>query len=141
MTETLKMFTVEEANRTLPLVGRIVTDLTALHPKWRAAVAAFEVAQADVTAATETDEARALRLEAGRLAGEIEACLDELEQVGCIFKGFEAGLIDFPTFHEDRVVYLCWQLGEPHLTHWHELDAGFAGRRPLDLHLLSATNP
>ncbi len=140
MTETPKLFTVEEADRTLPLVSRIVTDLIALHPEWRAAVAAFEAAQAHVTAVAETDEARTLRLEAGRLAGEIEACLDELEQVGCIFKGFEAGLIDFPTFHEDRVVYLCWQLGEPHLTHWHELDAGFAGRRPLDPHLLSATN-
>lgn len=131
MTGTPKLFTVEEANRTLPLVRRIVADLIALHPRWRAAVTAYELAQVGESAAAESEEARTLRLEAGRLAGEIEACLDELEQVGCIFKGFEAGLIDFPMLHDGRTVYLCWRHGEPAITHWHEIDSGFAGRRPL----------
>ena len=140
MSQAPKVFTIEEANRTLPLVRRIVADLIALHPRWRAAVAAFEAAQASVTAAAETEEARTLRLEAGRLAGEIEACLDELGQIGCIFKDFEAGLIDFPAFHEDRMVYLCWRHGEARIEHWHELDSGFAGRRPLDHDLLPVTN-
>jgi len=138
MSEALKVFTIEEANRTLPLVSRIVADLIALHPQWRAAVAAFEAAQVGVTAAAESDDARKLRLEAGRLAGEIETCLDELGQIGCIFKDFETGLIDFPAFHEDRMVYLCWRHGEPRIEHWHELDSGFAGRRPLDYDLLPA---
>jgi hypothetical protein len=29
------------------------------------------------------------------------------------------------------VVYLCWRFGEDRIGHWHELDGGFAGRRPL----------
>ncbi len=140
MNQALKVFTVEEANRTLPLVRRIVADLIALHPRWRAAVAAFEAAQAGVTAEAETETARTLRLEAGRLAGEIEACLDELGQIGCIFKDFEAGLIDFPSFYDERMVYLCWRHGEARIEHWHELDSGFAGRRPLDHDLLPVTN-
>jgi hypothetical protein len=140
MSEALKRFTIEEANRTLPLVSRIVADLIALHPRWRAAVVAFEAAQVGVTSAEESDESRQLRLEAGHLAGEIEACLDELGQIGCIFKDFEVGLIDFPALHEDRMVYLCWRHGEARIEHWHELDSGFAGRRPLEQDLLPVTS-
>jgi hypothetical protein len=133
MTEAVvRYFTIEQANSTLPLVRRIVGDLLQLHPRWRAAVVAFETEQAAVTALGETDAARLARLEAGRLAGEIEACLEELEQVGCVFKGFDAGLVDFPSVLEGRDVYLCWQFDEPSVEHWHELDGGFAGRHPLD---------
>ena len=133
MTEAVvRHFTVEQADATLPLVRRIVGDLLQLHPRWRAAVTAFETEQAVVTAAGETDAARLARLEAGRLAGEIEACLEELEQIGCVFKGFDAGLVDFPSWLDGREVYLCWQLDEPRVEHWHEIDGGFAGRQPLD---------
>jgi len=132
LTDRPRHFTVESANAALPLVRRIVADLMALHPQWRDAVTAFELAQVDVSAAGESDEARDARLLAGRLAGEIECCLDELAQIGCIFKGFEAGLNDFPAMHDGRLVYLCWQHGDAVVRHWHEVDAGFAGRRPLD---------
>jgi len=133
MTETvIRHFTVEQAQSTLPLVRRIVSDLLDLHPRWRTAVAAFEAEQAVVSASGETPAARALRLEAGRLAGEIEACLEEFEQIGCVFKGFDSGLVDFPSMMEGRDVYLCWQFDEPRIAHWHEIDGGFAGRLPLD---------
>jgi hypothetical protein len=33
---------------------------------------------------------------------------------------------------EDREVFLCWELGEDEVGFWHELDAGYGGRRPLD---------
>ena len=134
MTEaTIRHFTVEQAQATLPLVRRIVSDLLDLHPRWRTAVAAFEAEQAIVTASSgETPTARTMRLEAGRLSGEIEACLEELEQIGCVFKGFDAGLVDFPSTLDGRDVYLCWQYDEPRVEHWHEIDGGFAGRQPLD---------
>ena len=133
MTETvLRQFTIAQANATLPLVRRIVRDLLDLHPDWRSAVAAFEAAQVATTASGETDVARVARLEAGRLAGEIETCLDELEQIGCVFKGFDAGLVDFPSVVDGHDVYLCWQFDEPELQYWHETDGGFAGRQPLD---------
>jgi hypothetical protein len=133
MTEaTARHFTTAQAQATLPLVRRIVSDLLELHPRWRVAVAAFEAEQARVTASGETAEARVTRLEAGRLAGEIEACLEELEQIGCVFKGFDAGLVDFPSALAGRDVYLCWQYDEPRVEHWHEIDGGFAGRMPLD---------
>lgn len=133
MTETeRRLFTPEEANATLPLVRRIVADLQALHPRWRAAVTTYEAAQADADATEEADVARAARLDAGRLAGEIESCLDELEQIGCEFKGFDAGLVDFPAMLDEREVRLCWCAGEERVAHWHEADAGFDDRRPLE---------
>jgi hypothetical protein len=132
MNKPREYFTVESANATLPLVRRIVDDLLVLHPTWRAAVTAYELAQDGADATAESEEARTARLEVGRLAAEVEGCLDELEQVGCHFRDFDIGLVDFPAQREGRVVSLCWHRAEPTVSHWHELTTGFSGRRPLD---------
>lgn len=132
MSRRHRTFTPAGANATLPLVSRVVADLIRLHAVWRAAVTSYELAQADADASEESAAAREARLEVGRLAGEIESCLEELEQVGCLFRDFDLGLVDFPAEHDGRIVHLCWQHGEAEVTHWHELDAGFAGRQPLD---------
>jgi hypothetical protein len=64
------------------------------------------------------------------------ARLDELtkqiESHGCVLKDFAQGLIDFPSIVDGREVYLCWRMGEGSITAWHELEAGFAGRMPID---------
>jgi len=141
VTETaVRHFTVEQANATLPLVRRIISDLLDIHPRWRAAIAEFEAEQARVSANGETPRATQARLEAGRLAGEIEACLDELDQIGCLFKGFD-GLVDFPSIMNGREVYLCWRYDEPRVEHWHELDTGFGGRQNLDPFNLGSEYP
>ena len=62
----------------------------------------------------------------------IHTTLREVTSLGCEVKDLESGLIDFPSTHEGRNVYLCWRLGEDRVTHWHEVDAGFAGRQPVD---------
>lgn len=62
----------------------------------------------------------------------LEEYLQELHQLGVEFKGWE-GLVDFPAILHGREVFLCWKLGEPEVQHWHDLDAGFAGRRNLQL--------
>ncbi len=56
--------------------------------------------------------------------------IDELKRLGVEFKGPD-GLVDFYSIMDGREVFLCWRLGEPDVSHWHELDAGFAGRQPL----------
>jgi len=129
----VKIFTVDEAEGTLPLVRRIAQDLTDEYPQWRSAVSAYEILTGGARA--EGGESEALAASRERVmahAERINACLRELEQVGCIFKGFENGLVDFYALRDDRLVFLCWRLGEDHITHWHEVDSGFAGRRPID---------
>jgi hypothetical protein len=144
-----KIFTIEEAEHTLPLVRRVVRDLTLEYPRWRAAVAHYEVVSGKARAEDgETDDLVRAREAVMMHANRINAFLDELEQVGCLFKGFENGLVDFYALREDRLVvdfyalredrlvYLCWMLGEDHITFWHEVDSGFAGRKPIDAALL-----
>ena len=58
--------------------------------------------------------------------------MEELSQIGCIFKGFEQGLVDFYSKQDGRDVFLCWKHGEPAVEHWHELEGGFSGRRPVE---------
>lgn len=136
----LKLFTLEEAERTLPLVGRIVEDLLGAYPAWRAAVGRFELLTAGARQETgETHELVAAQEEVARCAARINEYLKELEAVGCVFKGFDAGLVDFYSLRDDHPVFLCWRLGEERITHWHEIEAGYAGRQPIDGAILTET--
>jgi hypothetical protein len=70
-------------------------------------------------------------------AARIDGYLKELESIGCVFKGFDAGLVDFPSLRDDQPILLCWRLGEERITHWHPVDGGFDGRQPVDDAILS----
>jgi hypothetical protein len=124
-------FTAEQANRMLPLVGRIVADVVAGYRRWQELVDAFELAAARSRADEPDAEAVRLQREAQQAAAEVEGFLAELEALGVQCKSPDVGLVDFPAEHDGRTVYLCWRLGEPSVQYWHEVDAGFAGRRPL----------
>ena len=57
---------------------------------------------------------------------------EKIETHGCLLKDIEQGLVDFPwEMEEDRIVFLCWQFGEPAVIAWHPVEAGFAQRQPL----------
>ena len=135
-----KLFTVESANRTLPLVRRIVDDLVRQYGVWQRRLAECEVAAAG--GAAQRDEAATLQRQVQALAAEIEGYVEELASLGAEAKApLDAGLVDFPGEIDGRLVYLCWRMGEPSIQHWHEIDAGFAGRQPLDSLPASADSP
>lgn len=136
----LKIFTLEEANSTLPLVRRIVGDLLEEYPRWRSAVAHYEVLSGGARADWgETPELLNSRTAVTSLAERISGYLGELSDIGCVFKGFDAGLVDFYSLREDRLIFLCWRLGEETIQYWHEIESGFSGRHPLDSSILSGT--
>jgi hypothetical protein len=141
MPESPRLFTVDEANRTLPLVRPIVEDLLAEHAAWRLEIERYElvIATDPGEEGVEPEAATLARAAAEARAVRIDACLKELAEIGCLFKGFDGGLVDFLSLRDDRPVYLCWRRGESSVTHWHEVDGGFDGRRPIDDHLLSET--
>jgi hypothetical protein len=58
--------------------------------------------------------------------------LQRIRDLGVVLKDVERGLCDFPYMKNGKVVYLCWQLGEDTIEYWHDIEAGFAGREPLD---------
>ena len=74
--------------------------------------------------------------EAGRRVGdaflEVRNLLAEIQELGIVIRDIDRGLIDFPAIIDDREVYLCWQLDEPEIEYWHDLESGFGGRQPLD---------
>jgi hypothetical protein len=127
----VRYFTLEEANSAIPYISRIVEDIVAEYEKWRDCIFRYEVIAAKGTAESENEEQEELRCEVDSVAQRINAFIDELSKVGCIFKGFDGGLVDFRSQLEGRDVFLCWKLGEPEIQHWHEMDSGFAGRQPL----------
>jgi hypothetical protein len=141
MPET-KIFTLDEAERSLPLIRRVLADLKLEYAVWRDAVAAHEAAAAGAAAgAPESAGLAAARDAVTRAAERIDGYLGELESIGCLFKGFEEGLVDFYALKDDRLVVLCWKLGEDRIGHWHEVDAGFAGRRPIEAGAFSEIVP
>ena len=116
----------------MPLVKRVVADITTLFPKWRDLVYRYELVAADARPEWgESQEQVGLRTDIEAVARDINGFLEELEQIGCVFKGFEAGLVDFYGKLDGRDILWCWKIGEDSITHWHELDAGFAGRQPV----------
>jgi hypothetical protein len=127
----MQYFTVEQANRTLPLVRKIVEDVVQQHKRWRETNLELDLVS---SAARPTDtRARAEELEhlAQTLARELDGYQRELEELGIQLKDRRLGLVDFPSEIGGRTVLLCWRLGEPEVQFWHEIDAGYAGRRPL----------
>jgi len=62
----------------------------------------------------------------------VKDTLAEIDATGVQVKDLDIGLLDFPCQVEGRTVLLCWKLGEPGITHWHDASEGFAGRKPID---------
>ena len=126
-----RLFTAEEANALLPELVPILTDLRTKKGELDEARRAL----ARLTPAMRADghgiEAIALERRIRELAAALAAGIRRITGQGVEVKDLDQGLIDFPSPREGRVVFLCWHLGEGPIAYWHEVDAGFAGRRPL----------
>jgi hypothetical protein len=62
---------------------------------------------------------------------EMRNALIELQAVEVVLRDLDRGLVDFPSMRDGREVFLCWEEGEAEIGFWHDLDAGYGGRRPL----------
>ena len=122
-----KTFTPEEANKTLPLVTRIVEDIARTSREWNAT----RQERLDLLQEGRVESARELESQAEELCFQVEDYVRELEQLGCISKDPLRGLVDFPARLGGRTVFLCWRLGEAEVLHWHEIEAGYLGRMPV----------
>jgi hypothetical protein len=132
----MRRFTPEEANAALPDVRELVERLVDQRRSLLALGEELEAMQAliggnggslDPTRAAELQEAVA------RAAAALAGFVDELHEFGVQVKDLDRGLIDFPASHPGtgETVLLCWELGEPSVAYWHDLEEGFAGRKPL----------
>jgi hypothetical protein len=130
-------FTLAEANQRLPLVRAIVTDIVTLQRDLDERRARLErVQQVPGTSKRSEDSLHSQELkqiEEGLAADEtrLTEYATELNQLGVELKDASVGLVDFRTRIENREAFLCWKLGEPEISFWHELNAGVEGRQSL----------
>lgn len=130
----MRLYTLDEANSTLPVVIPLLERIRAAYVELRALQASLA---ADVRGASGDGNLLADPWDSGgrnrvaELNRELQDAAGELDRHGVELKDPERGLLDFFHEREGRVVYLCYLLGEPAIGHWHELHAGFAGRQPL----------
>lgn len=132
-----KYFTLEDANRTLPLVRMVVRDIVELFPDVQRRRERLEglLSRSRRKSRREddpyTEEVRQMESELELDEQRLRGYLEELAEIGAELKDPAVGLIDFPAFVEGREVCLCWKLGEEEIAYWHELATGFAGRQPV----------
>jgi hypothetical protein len=120
-----KRFTLAEANRSLPLVRRIVSDIVKTHESITLLQNSLETAKHKDQPAIQTQIELAVE--------HLQNYVEELHEVGCDLKDFQMGLVDFIGRHRGHDVCLCWKLGEETVAFWHEIQTGFAGRQPISL--------
>lgn len=129
-----KVFSVEQANGTLPLVRKIAKDIVEGHRVLHSTRLRYQEIRDQASLSEEAGrEMRSLKEETERRQEKLESCVHELEMIGCQLKDYEVGLIDFPAERDGEPILLCWKLGEEKVTHWHSLEGGFSGRQPLSV--------
>jgi len=129
-----KLFSIDEANASLPLVKAIVEDLARLSRdvlERRERLAAVPRNPEREESDPYSEEMLLVQEELERDTEELKGYVDELRSLGVEPKNGLEGIVDFPSSMDGRIVYLCWKLGEPEILHWHEIDAGFVGRQSL----------
>ncbi len=136
-----RTFTVEEANRALPLVKAIVRDLAQLscdvvdrRERLTELTAGRDLQEGDPYG----DELAQMEVELEKDAAVLQGYIRELNELGVEPRSGPEGLVDFPALIDGRAAYLCWQLGEPEVLYWHRPEDGFAGRQPLTVDSASA---
>jgi hypothetical protein len=132
----LTVFTVEEANALLvelrPRFERLVAAKRELD---RLQVQAGVLGVATAGASAENPDAIALRRIVERraaLAQQLSAGVNAIHRRGALVKDLDQGLLDFYAVSGDRLIFLCWRMGESEISHWHTLEGGFAQRQPID---------
>ena len=120
-----KFFSVEEANAFIP---QLLIDI----PRIQILMKSLTDEYLDV------DKARKkVQMNGGSMQGvdylncvlKINYLTDELESKGCVLKGIEHGLVDFPSLRDGKEVYLCWKNPEQQIEYWHDIQSGFTGRQ------------
>jgi len=136
MSHVPKLFTVEEANALVPQLQLELAQVAKLRGELTAAIEALGGADTAVAILHEgapppdgrEADAHALK----SLAGRIQDIVGRIGAMGAVVKDLEAGLVDFYSVRDGEPVFLCWQLGEPAVAHWHGMDEGFGGRQPIE---------
>ena len=131
-----KRFTVPEAESLLPQVGQLLREAVTLKFEYQEAEQAVEglLQRIMLSGGLVVDRERALeeRGRRDRTGDRLKGMVERIQEMGCVIKDLDMGLVDFPTLFRGEEVYLCWKMDEPGIAYWHGVHEGFAGRKPID---------
>ena len=135
-----KRFTLEEAQRLIPSVEKLLGEAIEFKSTYDEAEREAQAVSERITLAggLSVDRRRVLGIRRRRDAGAraVRETLEKVQELGCVVKDLDTGLVDFPTLFHGREVYLCWKRGEPAIRYWHGVEEGFAGRKAIDQEFL-----
>lgn len=125
----MRYFTVAEAEALIPALERIFAAVAELLAQAEVKARALKDRQ---DAGAEDPAADAIaRSQLQFLTRDIDARMREIVELGALPKGVDPALVDFPARLDGREVYLCWRLGDKAIGHYHGVEEGFSGRKPL----------
>jgi hypothetical protein len=131
----LTLFSVEEASRVaneirpeLLRLARVRRELAQLERRMDVLSLAVAGASPDNPDVSDLERVVARR---DQLGSELRLGIEAVHRRGCLLKDVEKGLVDFYALSGDRLIFLCWHVGETEVAHWHPLEGGFANRQPL----------
>jgi hypothetical protein len=131
-----KRFTLDEAQRLIPEVDRLLREAIALKPEYQEAERGVQKFTERVMmmggVRLDREEFLAAKQRRESAAERLRSSIEQVQELGCVIKDLDIGLIDFPTEFRGVEVYLCWKLGEPAIEFWHGVDEGFRGRKAID---------
>ena len=123
-----RYFTLQEANEALQTIRPLMDEVQAIRQK-------IVSTQPEAWTAIEKSVGNGGNRTLSRLVQDFEkldALVHRIQDTGVLIKDINIGLMDFPALRDGQEVYLCWQYGEGEIAFWHEVDAGFAGRQPIN---------
>lgn len=132
----IRLFSIDEANTLLPVIRPEIESLVKSKKELDRMQRRISVVSMTLSGATASNPdvrvRRDLVRRRARLAEAMKASVDRVQQHGCLVKDLERGLVDFYALAGDRLIFLCWQLGENEILHWHTIEGGYSSRQPLD---------
>ncbi len=129
-----KYFTREEAEALLPRIEPLLLQIQSVRRELVAREQRAAEMQSKVmgNGHVHGNELAELRREIAALAQAITDRIADINALGVLVKDLDTGLIDFLALRQGEEVYLCWRLGEEGIGWWHEIEAGFLGRQPIE---------
>ena len=122
-----RLFTVEEANALLPKLQELLDDVSTHRDLMREKAPHLE----PILKSAASNGGGRVGSEYGVEAYSLYLAIERIRELGVILKDLDMGLLDFPHERDGRVVFLCWHPPEERIAYWHEIQAGYPGRRPL----------
>jgi len=131
-----KRFTLAEAQRLIPRLERLMRDTAARKDEYDKAERAIQSVTERVMLMggmnVDRETARRNRQVRESAAQQLRESIEQVQELGCVVKDLDMGLVDFPTRFRGLDVYLCWRMGERAIEYWHGMEEGFRGRKAID---------